>query len=171
MPFVEFSAAGDVIALFLEEGNGRTRLPLSDLRVLRFMQTSDPQLGIAMLNASDDAHHLLLSSLIALLIRKKILSGTYEPDPNSIVPHQPLLALINAVETDDEQVRHSLEQSDRSTARIIEDVIDTLQLHGVISLHDLPKSAQQLLEVRRALRAYLSENEEDIERDVLSYSG
>lgn len=167
MPFVKIADNGEVLALFLQ-GDGTTPfLPLSDLRVLHFLQQSDPELTHALLNASDDAHRMLLSSLIALLVQKKILID--HPEPEHLLPHQSLSGLINAVETNENEALHSLAQSDRNMVRIIEDVIDVLIQHDVITLHDLPSGAQHLLAVRRALRAYLADTEEDIAREeVLS---
>ena len=112
---------------------------------------------------------MLLSSLIALLVQKKILTDHPDPESEHLVQHQSLSGLINAVETDENEALHSLAQSDRNMVRIIEDVIDVLIQHEVITLNDLPRSAQHLLAVRRALRAYLAETEEDIAREeVLS---
>jgi hypothetical protein len=165
MPYVTFSDCGEVTALFLQGSPEQTLLPLSDLRVLRFLQASDPELTHALLNASDDAHRILLSSLISLLVRKKILTDHHQPEPEDIAEHQPLMELIDSVETDEEQARRSLAQSDRSMVRIIEDVMDVLLQRGIISLQDLPIGAQHLLEVRQALRAYLADNEEDIEQE------
>jgi hypothetical protein len=159
MPFAQFTANGEIEALYLQDGAERVTLPLSDIRVLRFLQASDPELTNALLNASDDAHRMLLSSLISLLVRNQKRLPNPPPEPNKLEPHQSLDALINIVETDDNEALHSLEQSDRNTVRIIEDVIDILIDRGVITLKDLPQGAQHLLEVRRALRAYLSETE------------
>lgn len=167
MPFAKIASNGEVEALFLENQEGLPFLPLSDLRVLRFLQSSDPELTHALLNASDDAHRMLLSSLIALLVRNKILSDHCMPERKKLVPHQPLSELIDAVETDEDEALQSLAQSDRNMVRIIEDVIDLLIQRGVIALQDFPESAQHLLAVRRALRAYLADNEEDIERDEI----
>ena len=161
MPFAHFSPDGEIDALFLQPDTARLSLPLSDIRVLRFLQSSDPDLTQALLNASDDAHRMLLSSLISLLVRNQTLLGQESTDSARLVPHQSLDDLINVVETDDQEALRSLEQSDRNTVRIIEDVIDILIRHKVIALSDLPQGAQHLLAVRRALRAYLSENEED----------
>jgi len=161
MPFAHFSPDGEIDALFLQEGAARLSLPLSDIRVLRFLQSSDPDLTQALLNASDDAHRMLLSSLISLMVRNQTLPGKGTVDSTKLIPHQSLNDLINIVETNEDDALHSLEQSDRNTVRIIEDVIDILIRHKVIALSDLPQGAQHLLAVRRALRAYLSENEED----------
>jgi hypothetical protein len=165
MPFVNLGSEGEIDALYLNPQDGRVFLPLSDLRVLHFLQCSDPELTHALLNASDDAHRMLLSSLISLLVHKKILTDQQLPDPNKLVQHQALSELIDAVETDEDQALQSLAQSDRNMVRIIEDVIDLLIQRDVISLQDLPASAQHLLAVRRSIRAYLSDNVDDIERE------
>ena len=158
MPFVQFDPSGDVESLFLVDNGERTFLPLSDIRVLHFLQSSDPALTNALLNASDDAHRMLLNSLIALLIQKQapgLEQG--EQEKSRLVAHASLANLINTVEVDEEDALHSLAQSDRNTVRIIEDVIDILIRRDVIALSDLPQGAQQLLAMRRALRAYLTD--------------
>jgi len=160
MPFAQLAADGEIEALYLKDGNTRVALPLSDIRVLRFLQASDPELTTALLNASDNVHRMLLSSLISLLVRNHTLLGDNPQDPDRLIEHQTLENLINQVETDDNEALHSLEQSDRNTVRIIEDVIDILLRHRVITLEDLPAGARHVLEVRRALRIYLAEADE-----------
>ncbi|BEV72931.1 MULTISPECIES: hypothetical protein [unclassified Paludibacterium] len=164
MPFVQLTPQGDVEALFLKKGSDRPYLPLSDIRVLHFLQASDPELTAALLNASDDAHRMLLSSLIDLLVRNKTLSGkTVVTDHGQLIPHKQLDELIETVETSEDEALLTLTESDRNTVRIIEDVIDVLIALDVISLRDLPPGAQHLLAVRRALRAYLSDHDGDLD--------
>jgi hypothetical protein len=165
MPYVQFAADGSIDALFLHESPDLIFLPLSDARVLQFLQASDPALATAMLNASDDAHRVLLSSLIDLLARKDLLNEI-QPREGRLVPHMPLTALIDTVETDDAEAMLSLSQSDRNTVRIIEDVIDALVARGVLSPDDLPKGARNLLAMRRALRVYLADRNVDLEEEA-----
>ncbi|TDR80615.1 hypothetical protein [Paludibacterium purpuratum] len=164
MPFVQFTPTGEVEALYLKPGQDRAYFPLSDVRVLHFLQASDPALTMALLNASDDAHRLLLSSLIDLLVRNKILAGkSVVTDRDRHLPHRQLDDLIDTVETSEDEALLTLKDSDRNTARIIEDIIDVLIAHKVITLSDLPPGAQHLLSVRRALRAYLSDKVDDLD--------
>jgi len=164
MPFVAFDANGAVSALFRDDSSERTWLPLSDIRVLRFLQASDPALTTALLNASDDGHRLLLQSLISLLVNNGSLAlENDEESQGKLEAHASLSQLIDAVESDDEAALHSLAQSDRNLVRIIEDVIDVLVRRRIIALADLPPSARHLLEMRRALRAYLLDTEDDVD--------
>lgn len=166
MPYVQYAENGDIDALFLHPRPDLVFLPLSDTRVLRFLQGSDPALTTAMLNATDDAHHVLLSGLIDLLARKQLLPEAERPQPGRLVPHMPLGALIDTVETDDAEAMLSLSQSDRNTVRLIEDVIDLLVAKRVITLEALPDGARNLLAMRRALRAYLADRDIDIDAEV-----
>lgn len=163
MPFVLLSPDGEVEAMFLDNGDGRTYMPLSDMRILRFLQASDPALARALLNASDDGHRILLCSLIGLLVDKQILPGATVLQLRRVVPHESVTSLLESVETSEEEALLSLAQSDRNMVRLIEDVIDLLVGQGVFRLEDLPPRAQHLLEMRRALRAYLADGDRDEE--------
>lgn len=153
MPYVELTVSGEIDALYLKPGNNRPFLPLTDDRVLRFLHASDPELSSALLNATDD-HSVLLSSLLNLLPQSEALTGS-----GNTAEHKSLDAIIDTVESSPADALLSLTQSDRNTVRVIEDVIDVLITLDVISFEDLPDSAQHLLNVRRALRAYMADDD------------
>jgi hypothetical protein len=166
MPYVHAGADGSVDALFLHQQTDTSYLPLSDIRVLRFLQASDPALTTAMLNNSDETLHVLLSSLIDLLVRKHLLPDAERPQQGALLAHMQLDALLHTVETDNSEALLSLAQSDRNTVRLIEDVIDVLTLKGVLSPAELPPGARNLLAMRRALRVYLADHDEDLEEET-----
>ncbi|MBV8045782.1 MAG: hypothetical protein JO171_01405 [Paludibacterium sp.] len=164
MPYVHLQPDGAIDALYLHPGDGRAFLSLSDFRVLRFLQASDSALATALLNASDDAHHLLLAALIDLLVRKKALSGQkWISERDLHLPHRQLNDLTDTVETSEDEAQKTLSDSDRNAARITEDVIDALIARKIIRLDDLPPAAQHLLAIRRALRVYLADTADDLD--------
>lgn len=162
MPFALLAADGSIDALLPHAVEGSAFLPATDPRVLDLLLAGDSGGAQGLLDASDRSQRLLLDSLLLALSEAGRLAADdvrrlAAPRPEERV--QRLQTLRERVESDDEAVRQSLNDSDAGAVRLIEDVIDLLEQKGMLRRAELPPGAQTLLRLRHELRAYLSDDE------------
>ncbi|WP_036666727.1 hypothetical protein [Paludibacterium yongneupense] len=164
MPYALIDANGHVDALLGHAVAQGVFLPATDPRVLDLLLAGDRGAEQRLLDASDNAQHFLLDSLLLALAESRLLAPD---DIESLADSHPgvrpmrLHNLRERVESDEDAARQSLRESDPGAVRLIEDVIDVLEKKGLLHQTDLPQGAQTLLRLRRELRAYLSDDEAD----------